>query len=98
MGDFTDIYKTVDKASGKILLKKKKSKFYGYAFPVASERDIKPLIEKIKIKHPNANHVCYAWKLGLEKLRYRANDDGEPNNSAGIPYMVKYYLSKSPMY
>ena len=32
-----------------------------------------------------ANHVCYAWQLGTENLMYRANDDGEPNNSAGMP-------------
>ena len=43
-------------------------------------------IERIAKKaHPAANHVCYAWQIGLRRLTYRANDDGEPNNSAGMP-------------
>ncbi len=83
--DIKDTYKTIAKPSGEILFKEKKSKFYGYAFPIANESDIKPIIEQLKKKHPTANHVCYAWQLGVTKIQYRANDDGEPNNSAGLP-------------
>jgi len=43
------------------------------------------LLEGIQKKHQSACHVCYTWQLGVEKIRYRANDDGEPNNSAGMP-------------
>lgn len=39
----------------------------------------------MKKKHHAARHWCYAWQLGIEEVRYRANDDGEPNNSAGQP-------------
>ncbi len=39
----------------------------------------------MKKKHHAARHWCYAWQLGVEDIRYRANDDGEPNNSAGQP-------------
>ena len=39
----------------------------------------------MKKKHHAARHWCYAWQLGTEEFRYRANDDGEPNNSAGQP-------------
>ena len=35
--------------------------------------------------HPTARHHCYAWQLGTDYIRYRANDDGEPSNSAGMP-------------
>ncbi len=79
------IYKTVSMASDGILYKDRKSKFYAYTFPITNEQDIKPIIERIRRKHPTANHVCYAWRIGVENQRYRANDDGEPNNSAGIP-------------
>jgi uncharacterized YigZ family protein len=79
------IYKTVSKASDGILYKDRKSKFYSYTFPITNERDIKQIIENLRKKHPTANHVCYAWRIGVEKQRYRANDDGEPNNSAGMP-------------
>ena len=43
------------------------------------------MLEGIRKKHSSAGHVCYAWQLGVEKRHYRANDDGEPNNSAGMP-------------
>ena len=35
--------------------------------------------------HHTARHHCYAWQLGTEDISFRANDDGEPNNSAGQP-------------
>lgn len=81
----TDCYKTLSKPSKEVLFKEKKSKFYGYAYPLESEDEVKPLIEKLKKQHHTANHVCYAWQLGINNVRYRANDDGEPNNSAGMP-------------
>ena len=37
--------------------------------------------------HPKARHFCYAYRIGLTPDRYRANDDGEPNNSAGRPIL-----------
>ncbi|SHJ54098.1 uncharacterized protein, YigZ family [Arenibacter nanhaiticus] len=81
----TDTYKTLDTPSTEILFKEKKSKFFGYAFPIENEDDVKTIIEDLRKVHHTANHVCYAWQLGVEQLRYRANDDGEPNNSAGMP-------------
>lgn len=81
----SDTYRTINRTSEEILFKEKKSKFYGYAFPIQSEEEVKPLIEKLKRKHHTANHVCYAWQLGVDNSSYRANDDGEPNNSAGMP-------------
>lgn len=81
----SDTYKTIAKTSPEVLFKEKKSKFYGYAFPIQTEQDVKPIIQELKKQHHTANHVCYAWQLGTENLSYRANDDGEPNNSAGMP-------------
>lgn len=80
-----DIYKTIREPSAEILFKDRKSKFFGYAFPISSEDDVKPIIESLRKKHHTANHVCYAWQLGEKTYSYRANDDGEPNNSAGMP-------------
>ena len=80
-----DVYKTIEKCSKETLFKEKGSKFFGYAFPVLSEGDVKDRIEELKKKHHSARHFCYAYQLGIEKIRFRANDDGEPNNSAGLP-------------
>ncbi|GAA4282401.1 IMPACT family protein [Gaetbulibacter aestuarii] len=80
-----DIYKTILKPSEEVLFKDKNSKFYGYAFPVKTEDDVKYKIEELKKKHHAARHWCYAYQLGVEDIYYRANDDGEPGNSAGMP-------------
>jgi len=82
-----DTYRTIEKAQGDALFKDKGSKFIGYAFPVTSEDEVKLRIDELKKKHHTARHWCYAWQIGVEEkeIRYRANDDGEPNNSAGNP-------------
>ena len=83
--ELKDSFKSIAKPVEGILLKEKKSKFYGYAFPIQDEDEVKPLIEELRKAYPSANHVCYAWQLGVAQPHYRANDDGEPNNSAGMP-------------
>lgn len=83
--EFKDTYKTISKPSKGDLFKNKNSKFYGYAFPITNEDQIKQHIEALKKEHYSARHFCYAFQLGTETIQYRANDDGEPNNSAGMP-------------
>ena len=80
-----DTYKTIEKPSKETLFKEKGSKFFGYAFPILSEDDVKNCLEELRKKHHSARHFCYAYQLGIEKNKFRANDDGEPNNSAGLP-------------
>ena len=77
-------YRTIDIKSD-YLLKEKKSKFYGYAFPVSSIKKIKFHIESLQRKHHSARHFCYAYEIGIEDTVFRVNDDGEPRNSAGMP-------------
>lgn len=81
----TDTYKTIETSIENILYKEKSSKFFGYAYPVANEDDVKQIIETLKKEHHTARHWCYAYQLGTETITYRANDDGEPSNSAGMP-------------
>lgn len=80
-----DTYRTIESPSQETLFKEKGSKFFGYAFPISKEEEVKLFLEQLKLKHPTAGHFCYAWQLGEETIRFRANDDGEPNNSAGQP-------------
>ena len=80
-----DTYKTISTASEEVLYKEKNSKFFGYAFPVTTEEEIKEILERLRKEHFSARHWCYAYQIGTEKIQYRANDDGEPNNSAGMP-------------
>lgn len=83
--EIKDTYKTITKPSEETLFKDRNSKFFGYAFPVFSEEEIKERLEELRKQHHTARHHCYAWQLGTEKTRFRANDDGEPSNSAGQP-------------
>jgi len=80
-----DTYKSISKASEEVLFKDKNSKFFGYAFPITSEEEAKVHIEELKKKHHQARHWCYAWQIGKEVHQFRANDDGEPSNTAGMP-------------
>ncbi|WP_276381461.1 YigZ family protein [Flavobacterium sp. H4147] len=84
--EINDTYQTIAFESEEVLFKEKGSKFFGYAYPIESEEEVKPIIENLRKLHPHAVHYCYAYQLGTApKISYRANDDGEPNNTAGAP-------------
>ena len=83
--EIKDTFKTIASPSTEILFKEKNSKFFGYAFPVTTEDEIKLHLDKLRKKHFGAGHFCYAFQLGTETLFFRVNDDGEPSNSAGMP-------------
>lgn len=78
-------FNTIKSPVEDILLKEKGSKFIGFAFPVDDEAELKKSLEKIREEHPKATHHCYAYRLGIKGENYRANDDGEPSGSAGLP-------------
>ena len=82
-----DSYKTISHISGENLYKIKNSKFFSYAYPVTSVEEIKNHLTQIKKEHYQARHWCYAWRLGIDPIKYRANDDGEPSNTAGQPIL-----------
>lgn len=81
-----DVYRTIaNSAEG--LYKEKGSRFISFAFPVSAEEQIREIIAELKDKYYDARHHCYAWRLGLDKTYYRANDDGEPSSTAGKPIL-----------
>ena len=69
------------------LYKEKGSKFIALAFPVFSEDDVKHQLAEVRKIYFDARHHCYAYLLGAAKTVFRANDDGEPNHSAGDPIL-----------
>ena len=82
-----DTYQTITEASPEVLFNDRNSKFYGYAFPIKTEEEAAKYLEELRASHHQARHWCYAWQTGKaeEDHHYRANDDGEPSNSAGMP-------------
>jgi uncharacterized YigZ family protein len=83
--EIKDTFKTITSPSPEILFKEKNSKFFGYAFPITSEDEIKSILFNLRKQHFGAGHFCYAFQLGTDTVSFRVNDDGEPNNSAGMP-------------
>jgi uncharacterized YigZ family protein len=83
---FEDKYLTIESPS-EGLFKDKGSKFLVYCFPVKNEAEVKEQLQSLKKMHPSANHHCYAYRLGPDKLSFRSSDDGEPSNTAGKPIL-----------
>ncbi|GGG20150.1 hypothetical protein GCM10011323_25310 [Pontibacter amylolyticus] len=81
-----DTYRTVESPSEGIY-KEKGSKFIALAYPVYTEEEVKEILSDLRKQYYDARHHCYAYSLGADKSRYRANDDGEPNHSAGDPIL-----------
>lgn len=79
-----DTYLTI-KAETKGTFRDKASRFIGIATPVSSETDVKKRLDAIRKDYFDANHHCYAYRLGPAGMLYRMNDDGEPSGTAGRP-------------
>lgn len=63
------------------------SKFIAFTYPIEHADEVKGHIKLLKELHPKAIHFCYAYRLGIDKNAFRANDDGEPSGSAGKPIL-----------
>lgn len=77
-------YHTI-RSQGEGVYKEKGSRFIGITQHVTTEQEVKVAIAHLRREHPQAVHVCYAFRLGAEKKHFRYTDDGEPSNSAGPP-------------
>ncbi|UFT98562.1 YigZ family protein [Radiobacillus kanasensis] len=64
-----------------------KSRFIGHVKRVETEEEAIEFIGTIKKKHQDATHNCSAYMIGEHDLIQKANDDGEPSGTAGIPIL-----------
>lgn len=73
--------------------KEKGSKFFAFAYPVLDTSEVKERVDQLKKEYHDARHHCFAFIIGLDQPQVRANDDGEPNHSAGDPILgqIKSY-------
>lgn len=69
------------------LFKDKGSRFISMAFPVETEAQVKEILDSLRKEYYDARHHCYAYRLGADGARFRANDDGEPSGSSGRPIL-----------
>jgi uncharacterized YigZ family protein len=77
-------YHTI-RSQGEGVYKEKGSRFIGITQHATTAQEVKAAIAHLRKEHPQAVHVCYAFRLGADKKHFRYTDDGEPSNSAGPP-------------
>jgi uncharacterized YigZ family protein len=58
-----------------------------FAYPFRDLSALDDIRNNLKKKHPQACHLCFAYRLGVNVIQWRASDDGEPSNSAGTPIL-----------
>lgn len=64
-----------------------KSRFITYLARATSEQEAQRFIADLKKKHHDANHNCSAYVIGERNEIQKANDDGEPSGTAGVPML-----------
>lgn len=83
------------KQKGESLYKEKGSKFYGICLEVFSVEQAKEELKIIEKEFHDSRHVCFAYRINPMNPIERANDDGEPSNSAGARILNQIYSSDS---
>ena len=74
----------------------KKSRFLSFIKRTVSEAEAKAFIAEIKKEHKAATHNCSAYIVGQSALIQKADDDGEPQGTAGVPILE--VLKKEELY
>ncbi len=64
-----------------------KSRFLTYVERVETEEEAILFIDKIKKMHASATHNCSCYMIGEHDQIQKANDDGEPSGTAGVPML-----------
>jgi uncharacterized YigZ family protein len=64
-----------------------KSRFISYVSRATTEAEAQEFIQAIKKKHWDATHNCSAYLIGEHDQIQKANDDGEPSGTAGVPML-----------
>jgi uncharacterized YigZ family protein len=84
--DTDDTYRTIS-ANSKGVYRDKASKFISIACPVGTEDEAKEILRELRKEYFDANHHCWAYRIGTTNVITRFNDDGEPSGSAGKPIL-----------
>lgn len=64
-----------------------KSRFIAYVDRATTEEEAQDFILKIKKLNWNATHNCSTYLIGEHDQIQKANDDGEPSGTAGVPML-----------
>ncbi|MDQ0298205.1 putative YigZ family protein [Salibacterium salarium] len=64
-----------------------KSRFIAHVKRVTTENEAQEFIQAVKKEHSSATHNCSAYMIGEQDNIQKANDDGEPSRTAGVPML-----------
>ena len=79
-------YQTVkDYGESEIVIQK--SRFLTFVKRAETEEEAINFINEIKKLHHTATHNCSAYMIGEHDEIQKANDDGEPSGTAGVPML-----------
>lgn len=79
-------YKTLARAASASFIEKK-SEFIGCGSPADTEEKARAFLEAARREHPQASHICYAYRIGADAAIQRMSDAGEPTGTAGVPLL-----------
>ncbi|WP_273851399.1 YigZ family protein [Guptibacillus spartinae] len=81
----TSYYTVKNEGENEIVIQK--SRFIAHVKRTPSEEEAQEFIQSIKKRHASATHNCSAYLIGEQDLIQKANDDGEPSGTAGVPML-----------
>lgn len=80
-------YFTVKKEVSEHEIIVQKSRFIAHIKRAENEGEAQEFIQNLKKKYWDANHNCSAYLIGENDQIQKANDDGEPSGTAGVPIL-----------
>ena len=81
----TSYYTVKNEGENEIVIQK--SRFIAHVKRTPTEEEAQEFIQSIKKRHASATHNCSAYLIGEQDLIQKANDDGEPSGTAGVPML-----------
>ncbi len=75
------------KNEGKSEIREMASKFYAVAFNCQDKLFFNQKLQAVRLEYPRATHYCLAYRLDIDGLDWKADDDGEPSGTAGLPIL-----------
>lgn len=75
------------RGEGSIEIVRKRSRFIGWVGTAFTVDEAEEKIESFRAAHPQASHVCFAYRIGRGANHVRFSDDGEPSGTAGRPIL-----------
>ncbi|WP_165985819.1 YigZ family protein [Streptomyces sp. YIM 98790] len=64
-----------------------RSRFRCTLAPANTVAEAEEFIARVRARHPDATHNCWAYVIGADAAVQRSSDDGEPGGTAGPPML-----------